>query len=404
METTRKLNNMADVRENGLKILMASDLYYPYPGGISEHVHHLTLELRNRGHNVEILTTKYRIKSFDFEDPPFVTRIGRGIKIPMNKSFTSITFTPRITKWVKEILESGDYDIVHTHGALAPMLPMLVLLYSQSLNFATFHAAHDYSRAYELFKPILQKVFEKIDGPIAVSEVARDSMAQHFPGEYRIIPNGVDINRFRPGGPYIERFRGDEWKNILFVGRFDPRKGLRYLIKAMYSIVEEFPKTRLLIIGGGPLQNYYKSFIREKISRNVFFLGIVPPEDLPKFYRTADVFVSPATGGESFGIVLLEAMASGTPIVASNIPGYRQVLEHGKEGFLAEPCNPEDLAEKIKTILKNPELAKRMGISGRIKAVNTYSWPKIAEQVEAYYFEIMERKGWKKPSSLTVTM
>ncbi len=380
---------------------MASDLYYPYPGGISEHVHHLTLELRKRGHEVQILTARYKDKTFSFQDPPYVIRIGRGIKIPMNKSFTSITFSPRITKWIKEILENGAYDVVHTHGPLAPTIPLLVLFYSRSLNFATFHAAHDYSTAYELFKPILMRVFERIDGPIAVSEVARDTMAQHFPGNYRIIPNGVDTERFRPDLSPIAEYREPGWKNILFVGRFDPRKGLRYLLKAMPKIVKEEPKTRLLVVGSGPLLSYYKSFVKEEIRDRVIFVGTVPPEELPRYYRTADVFVSPATGRESFGIVLVEAMASGVPIVASDIRGYRQVLEDGREGLFAKPEDPDDIAEKVLRILQSPEEARAMGQRGREKAVQKYAWPRIAEQVEAYYYEVMEAKGWPKRSSLT---
>ena len=387
-----------------LRILMVSDIYYPYPGGISEHIHHLTLELRRQGHEVQILTARYREKTFDFQDPPWVIRVGRGIKIPINKSFSKITFSPRITRWVKKVLEEGEYHIVHAHSPLTPTLPMLSILYSRSVNFGTFHAAHDFSRGYELFKPILLRVFERLDGRIAVSEVARDSVARHFPGEYRIIPNGVDVHRFHPEGPRLAPYAQGRWRNLLFVGRFDPRKGLKTLLRALPLVVARVPEARLLVVGGGPLEPFYRSQVPNEVENRVLFLGFLPPEDLSKAYRTAEVFVSPATTGESFGIVLLEAMASGVPIVASDIPGYRQVMENGREGLFARPDDPEDLARKIVYLLQHPEEARRMGQTGRQKAVERYAWEVVARQVEAYYYEVLEEKGWPGFTSLTATM
>ncbi len=387
-----------------LRILMVSDIYYPYPGGISEHIHHLTLELRRQGHEVQILTARYREKTFDFQDPPWVIRVGRGIKIPINKSFSKITFSPRITRWVKKVLDEGHYHIVHAHSPLTPTLPMLSILYSRSVNFGTFHAAHDFSRGYELFKPILLRVFERLDGRIAVSEVARASVARHFPGEYRIIPNGVDIRRFRPEGPRLAPYDQGRWRNLLFVGRFDPRKGLKTLLKAMPLVVARVPEARLLVVGGGPLEPLYRSQVPEEVEDRVLFLGFLSPEDLSKAYRTAEIFVSPATTGESFGIVLLEAMASGVPIVASDIPGYRQVMENGREGLFARPEDPEDLANKIVYLLRHPEEARAMGQRGRQKAVERYAWEVVAKQVEAYYYEVLEEKGWPGFTSLTATM
>jgi phosphatidylinositol alpha-mannosyltransferase len=380
------------MRERYFKILMASDFYYPHPGGVSEHIHHLTRELRNLGHDVYILTSRIKDKTFPFEDPHYVIRVGKGIKVPINKSFASITFSPLITKRVKEILENGNYDIVHVHGSLAPTLPLLTLFYSESLNFATFHAAHSESRGYELFKPILQKVFEKIDGCIAVSQVAKETISRHFPGEYRIIPNGVDVVRFSPTNPPISFLREEGYHNILFVGRFDPRKGLRYLLQAMPHIIRKNHRVRLIVVGGGPLKKWYEQFIKEEVRDKVHFVGVVPPDILPRYYTTADVFVAPATEGESFGIILLEAMASGIPIVASRIPGYSHVFEDGEEGFFCNPADPLDIADKVLILLENRELRMKMGKSGRAKVMAKYAWQKVAHQVEDFYREVWEKK------------
>ncbi len=372
---------------------MASDIYYPYIGGIAEHVHHLSLELRKRGHKVDILTSNHGNKTFHFEDPPYVIRVGRGLRIPINKSIASVAFSPFINLKVRSIIRGGNYDIVHTHGSLAPTLPLLALKYSNSVNFATFHAAHSRSIGYGLFKLYLHKIFKKIDGPIAVSKVAKDTMSRHFDGHYRIIPNGVDINRFKPDiQPFCElKERGV--LNLLFVGRCEPRKGLKYLLKALPTIFREIPNSRLIVVGSGPLKKWYQQLVRPEHKDRVIFTGPVSPEDLPRYYATADVFVSPAIGAESFGIILLEAMASGVPIVATNIPGYKQVMEDGKEGLFVKPKDPEDLAKATVFLLKKPELRKEMGKRGRKKAVSFYSWEKIASEVESYYFEVLEKKG-----------
>jgi phosphatidylinositol alpha-mannosyltransferase len=369
---------------------MVSDVYYPHPGGISEHVHHLTLELRRRGHKVDILTAKTKNKHFPFVDPPYVIRIGKGLKFPINKSLTNVTFSPLLTKKVKEILDRG-YHIVHIHGSLAPMLPLLAVNYSKSVNVFTFHAAHDESVWYELFKPILINSFMKIHVPIAVSEVAKQSVARYFPGNYRVIPNGIDTERFNPQvEPFTELMEKGVY-NILFVGRLEPRKGFKVLIKALPYVKAIIPRIKLIVVGGGPLFKWYSNKVEDEIKENIVFVGTVPPEDLPRYYRSAHIFVSPAIGGESFGIVLLEAMASGTPIVASNIPGYSHVVENGREGLLVPPESPQLLASAIVTLLKNARLRKKMGERGREKAIEKYAWSRVAEQIEKVYFEALER-------------
>lgn len=375
-----------------LKVLMVSDVYYPHPGGISEHVHHLTIELRKRGHEVKILTSGNKNKHFPFTDPDYVIRVGKSFKVPINKSLTNITFSPLITKRVKEIL-SNRYDIVHVHGSLAPTLPLLAVNYANTSIVVTFHAAHNDSVLYEIFKPILSRSFLKIHTPIAVSQVAKESVEKYFPGDYVIVPNGIDVDRFSPEVDSISSLREPGVFNLLFVGRLEPRKGIKDLLKALPYVFKILPNVKLIVVGGGPLMRWYTKKVEEELKGKVIFTGTAPPEMLPHYYRTADLFVSPATGGESFGIVLLEAMASGIPIVASDIPGYNNVVENGKEGLLVPPESPQLLASAIVTLLKRENLRKKMGEMGRLKATQNFAWPKITRKIEEIYFETLEKRG-----------
>jgi len=221
-------------------------------------------------------------------------------------------------------------------------------------------------------------------------------MAKYFPGDYRIIPNGVDIDRFHPDIPPLEEF-SDGRPNILFVGRFDPRKGLKYLLQAFPYILSRIPEARLIIVGRGVLKSLYKYYADSKVREAIHFAGYISPEMLPQYYATADVFVSPAIGQESFGIILLEAMASKKPIVASNIPGYRLVLTPNQDSLLVPPKNPQRLAACIIKLLKDPKLRETLGENGRKKALQ-YSWNRIARQIDSYYYEVKERVEKVRPS------
>lgn len=373
------------------KILFASDFYYPYVGGISEHIFHLKKELQKREHEVYVLTCGYKKEDYsEYKDEENVIRIGRSIPLFFNKSVGRVTFSARGGKKIREIIEKGKFDIIHTHGPLAPFMPYYALKYSNTLNFSTFHAAHDPSKLYEIFKRHLIKIFEKIHGKIAVSPVARDSIKRHFGGEYRIIPNGVDTERFSPS-KRGESFLPKNKKIVLFVGRFEQRKGFKYLRKAFKKVLKEVKDAHLVAVGTGPLLRIEKEKAKFELKDNVTFLGRVSIDDLPKIYADSHVFCSPAIGYESLGIVLLEAMASSIPVVASNIDGYRFVVEDGKEGFLVEPKNSDDIAEKLIHLLKNEDLRVSMGNMGRKKTVEKFSWDKIASQVESYYFEIKKK-------------
>ncbi len=373
-----------------LRILYASDIFYPYPGGISEHIHHLALYMRKFGHETYILTTNFD-DGVPYKEPDYVIRVGKAIKIPINKSIGSIAFSPRISKLIKDIVQGGNYDIVHTHGPIAPMIPMFALKYSRSLNFATFHSAHDESLLYKLTKNYLEQYYRKLHGKIAVSKVAMKSIAKYFPGEYRIIPNGVDVHRFKPSNQPIDWLRARKERKILFVGRLEPRKGLRYLLLALPEILRYVPDAILVVVGDGPWKGYYEQFVRKEFKDKVIFVGKVPYDELPRYYVSVDVFVSPATGNESFGIVLLEAFASKVPVVASNIEGYMQVVRDGENALVFRAKDHLDLADKVVKLLTNKQLCNKLVENAYREVLNKYSWERVAKQVEEYYMEIYDR-------------
>ncbi len=371
-----------------MKILLVSDIFYPHTGGISEHIYHLWKNFNLMGHNAKILAPSYG-RNYPYVDENII-RMGRAIKFPKNRSFSVLSFGLTLPWQVRHFLDSEKFDVIHIHGAIAPTLPYLALKYSNAKNFVTFHSAYEESFGYVLWEPVLEQYFRRIDGMIAVSTVARDCVRRYFQiGECRIIPNGIDTQRFRPDIPEIEEFKKYSPK-ILFVGRFEPRKGLKYLLMAFPEIVKEFPEAKLIVVGEGFLEHYYRRYIEENIKENVIFVGYVKPEDLPRYYASCDIYCSPATGAESFGIVLLEAMASGKPIVASDIPGYRTILTEESEGLFFEPMNAEVLAEKIIFLLRHPDLMKKMGRAGREKA-EKYDWKIVSRMVLDFYEEVCHR-------------
>jgi len=371
-----------------LKILFVSDIFYPHPGGISEHIDSLARYLRKRGHLTYILTANFS-SGIDYKDPDYVIRVGRAFKIPINKSIGSITLSPKLNKLVKEIVQKNNYDIVHIHGPIAPVLPMLAIKYSRSINVATFHSAHDEVLLYRIFKGYLENYFKKLHGRIAVSEVAKRSISRYFEGEYRIIPNGVDIHRFNPNNEKIEWLVRDDSKKILFVGRIEPRKGLKYLILALNEVVKFISNIKLIVVGDGPFKILYEQYLNKNIEDKVIFVGKVGYDELPKFYVSCDVFVSPATEKESFGIVLLEAMASKIPVIASDIEGYKQIIKDEVNGFLFENENYKNLADKIIMVLKNKNFVNKVVENAYKIVIEKYSWESVSKQVENYYYELI---------------
>lgn len=378
-----------------MKIALVSPYDYPYPGGVVKHIFYLDREFRRLGHDVRIIAAC----SEDVGDvPQQVIKVSGSIaEVPFAGSVARITLSPLVYRRVKKILEQEQFDVIHLHEPMTPTLPLSVLrhvpLSPQSVIVGTFHAYRENNHpGYEYIKPVLERFFERLDGCIVVSEAVRDFMIPYFPGDYRVIPNGIDVQRFSdPALRPIERF--DDGKlNILYVGRLDKRKGFKYLIRAYAQVKEAVPEARLLVVGAYDKEDRadFVLYARKHRLRHVRFIGPVSEEDLPRYYRTCHVFCAPSIGFESFGIILLEAMAAGKPIVASDIDGYRGVLKDGVEGLLVQPEDEQRLAEALIRLLKDPALRERMGRQGRAKAA-TYSWQKVAQQILDYYRELSER-------------
>jgi phosphatidylinositol alpha-mannosyltransferase len=366
-----------------MKIALVSPYDYPYPGGVTEHVRNLAVRFRARGHEVHVIAPS-SADAETLEGMPNVHRVGRVVPIWANGSVARITLPMRGYLQVKRLLAAEEFDLIHLHEPLMPALPPTVLRHSQTINVGTFHAFGQSDVAYFYGKPMLQPFFRKLHGRIAVSEAARDFVAPRFPGDYRVIPNGIDYARFAT--PLEPRKFDDDRLDVLFVGRLDKRKGLQYLLRAWPLVRREFPRARLLVVGGGRRLESYRRYAELQGWSEIVFAGYVSSDDLVRYYQTADVFCAPSTGQESFGIVLLEAMAAGRPIVASDIPGYAEVVTHGAEGLLVPPKDASALAMALAHVLADRRLGRELGERGRVKA-SAYDWSSVADRVLAYYDE-----------------
>ena len=295
---------------------------------------------------------------------------------------------------VKPVLEREKFDVIHLHEPLVPMLCTTFLRLSKAANIGTFHAMD--SRGYTIWKPytvlFLKKWFRKLDGRIAVSKPAREFIHGHFPADYTIIPNGVDLEHFSPRVPPLEKYR-DGKLNILFVSRLEKRKGVNYLLSAYRRVRQEIGNCRLILVGPGTRwSRQYEEEVKEQGLDDVVFAGLVPQAELPRYYQTADIVCSPATGRESFGLILLEAMAMGKPIVASNIDGYASVASHGAEALMVPPKNEHMLADALISLATHAELRQEMGARGKLKAAE-YGWDSIARRVMDFYEEVIQRRS-----------
>ena len=368
-----------------MKIGLVTPYVYPLPGGVNQHVRYLYENLRKRGHDVRIITSSHGLQRGSQGD---VIRIGKGFSMPTNGSVGTVTLSPRYLSQVRDVLEREQFDLLHFHEPFVPFLSLIVLRLSTSVNVATFHAYGGFSPAYELGSKIMGSYANRLHGRIAVSAAARHFIDRFFPGDYKVIPNGVDIARFERAVP-IARWQ-DGTRNILFVGRFEPRKGLLPLLKAYRILRKTGCPCRLLVVGSGPQEREARRYVLSRKLGGIHFLGRVSDEERDALFKTADVYVSPATGRESFGIVLLEAMAAGTSIVCSDIHGYKGVVRRDRDALLVPPNDPKALASAIRRLVANDELRAQMAASG-IGRAQEFSWERVTGKVEDYYGFVIRR-------------
>lgn len=364
-----------------MKIVLVSQSYYPRPGGVTEHVHHSARELERLGHHVTIVTSNC---ANGVPRDPRVVRIGRNVLFPINGAWVNMTVGANLKRNLRRVFETIEPDVIHTHCPLAPTLPLLALQTApkRCRVVGTFHAAADRSIGYSVFQAVLRRMARRLDARIAVSRAAMELAQRYIPGDYVVIPNGVDSTRFSPRHEPLDHLSDDAF-NVLYVGRLDRRKGLKYLFEAV-SIVASRVRRRIRLVVVG--DESPRRFLLPRLPREVDlrFVGVVSKEMLPRYYRSGHVFCSPATDRESFGIVLLEAMASGIPVIGTSIPGYLTILKNRSNSLVVPPKDPRSLAKAIIELMRDGHLRARLRENG-LRFARGYRWDAIAERLEQVY-------------------
>lgn len=374
-----------------MNIALVSIYDFGHPGGVNLHCAHLAQQFTRMGHRVRIIAPCSKPGETFGSDK--LIPLGLPLAIPTAGTTARLVLSMRLAPKVKPILERERFDLIHYHEPLCPTLPTTIIRHSTSINVGTFHASHGSrrilgvsfaDRMYTFFNGYVRTHwFDRLHAKIAVSQAALEFVAKHFPGEYHIIPNGIDLSRFTPYVPSIEKYSDDKL-NILFVGRLEKRKGLKYLLSAYTKLKWDFPNIRLVVVGPGKLDSDSERLLGERNPRDVVVVGAVSHEELPRYYKTADIFCTPATGKESFGMVLLEAMAAGKPVIASNIVGYAGVMSDGFEGFLVPPKDEDELASAMARLIESESLRAEMGGRG-LTRVQEFTWEKVADRVMGVY-------------------
>jgi phosphatidyl-myo-inositol alpha-mannosyltransferase len=380
-----------------VKIGIVTQSYYPRFGGVTEHVHATGLELARRGHDVHVVTSRFATNP---DEGLSVERIGRNMLVPFNRAFVDFTIGWNLKGQLRRLFRQYDFDVVHTHCPAAPSLPLLAVSAADALQVGTFHMTGRNSLQQLLRRPLAKRI-ARLDARVAVSASARECAEHYFGGSYSVIPNGVDVERFHPDNEPFEAWRAKDRINILFVGRLDPRKGVEHLLAAVPEVVARSRgRARFVIVGDSYLRSKLQAALRSDMREHVTFVGAVTSVELPRWYASADIFVSPATGNESFGIVLLEAMAAGVPVVCSDIPGYRSVVVPERNAVVHPPGDVGALADALTALVLDDERRSRLGADGRQRALE-FAWPVVTQQLEALYQSLLGRVSvsFGKPDS-----
>jgi phosphatidyl-myo-inositol alpha-mannosyltransferase len=360
-----------------MRIGMVCPYSFDVPGGVQSHVLQLAEVMRSRGQDVSVLAPS----SPHVKLPEYVVSAGRAVPIPYNGSVARLQFSPAVHGRVRRWLADGDFDVLHLHEPNAPSLSMWALRVAEGPIVATFHTSTTKSLTLAVFQGVLRPWHEKIVGRIAVSDLARRWQMEALGSDAVEIPNGVDVASFA-SAPLLDGYPRPG-KTVLFLGRYDePRKGMAVLIDALPGLVEHFPGVQVLIVGRGD-----EDELRSKaggLAGHLRFLGQVDDAAKASALRSADVYCAPHTGGESFGIVLVEAMAAGTPVVASDLHAFRRVLCDGDAGMLVPVEDGAALAAGLVKVLQNEQVAKRYVAAGA-DAVRRYDWSVVADQIMRVY-------------------
>lgn len=370
-----------------MKIALVSPYDWAVAGGVNSHCARLREQFRKRGHQVRVIAPASRAVS----EPDVITIGKRPVSVPASGSLARISLSLTLGPPVRDLLAKEQFDIVHVHEPFMPVLPIHFLRYSTAVNVGTFHASREKKQFFYTWgKRHLRRWSRRLDGKIAVSTAAARFVEEYFPGYYNIIPNGVDVEHFSKTVPPLEQY-ADGKQNILFLGRPEKRKGLDHLIPAYARVKARRPDTRLIVVGAGKFDRYQR-MVRSLRLKDAVFHSYAPYEELPRYHQTAHVFCAPNTGFESQGLVLLEAMAAGLPVVASNIEGFAAVVTHGVEGLLVLPGDEEGLADALLTLLADADRRRRMAEQCRRRA-EEFSWQRISQQILSYYERLLHERA-----------
>ena len=367
-----------------MKIGMVSPYAWDTPGGVQVHIRDLARYYLNQGHEISVLAP---VSDESKVNEDFVVPAGKPISVPYNGAVARVLFGPVASSRVRQWISRNDFDVLHLHEPAIPSLSLLACWSAEGPLVGTFHAGASRQRVAFAIAPLLEPVIEKLSARIAVSEVARETLTLNLETDAVVIPNGINVSHFSDGE------LSEEWRKpntIGFIGRFDePRKGLKVLLDALPIIAKTIPDIRIMIAGPGEGLDIVKS-VPPQLRSKLTFLGRISEEEKAQLLRSVSLYVAPNTGGESFGIILTEAMAAGTTVVASDIPAFADVLNRGQYGALFTNEDSLHLAGVITDLLSNPQRRLALGDNGK-SAANRYDWSEVAEQIMDVY--TMARTG-----------
>jgi len=367
-----------------VRIGIVTEYYEPSVGGIQEHVRHFAREAHRLGHHVTVVTSAMPdvaggARPAPEADGPEVIRVGRSFPVYNNGGVGRVTGGARLSGAVRDLLRASRFDVVHVHAPLTPVLPLLAIHHASEPVVGTFHTHFHPGLAFRLAGVVLQKYLDRLDAAIAVSRACLAPLEGRLRAEFRIVPNGVDAERFGRG----RRLRrlDDGRLNVLWVGRVEPRNGLDRMLAA-FTLARRSIDARLVVLGDGPLLPRYRARVPAELADDVLFAGRVVDER-PDWYASAHVYCAP-TRIASFGVTLLEAMAAGVPVLASDIDGFREVVHDGIEGELLPPDDAAAWARALVRLAREPARAAAFGAAGR-RTAQRYAWPAVAREVLGVY-------------------
>ena len=355
-----------------MKVAIVCPYAWDRVGGVQSHVRSLATALRKREHDVTVIAPS----SSEAKEEPNVRLVGRAVSIPANGSMAPVAFGPLAAAGIRRELRDIDPDVVHVHEPLIPSLSLLALWNSDVPAVGTFHAAAESSVGYRVARPVLDRAAKRLAVRAAVSPAAQELAQTYFPGDFVITPNGIDVDRFERASAVTT---SDAPPSVLFFSRIEKRKGLEVLIEAMSRL--DRSSVQLIVGGAGPQERSARSLARSH-HVEARFLGRVNETDVPGVFRSATIYCAPGLGGESFGIVLLEAMAAGTPVVCSDLPGFRAVAED--VAALVPPGDVDALAKALRDLLDDTARQAEMARAGSARAAR-YDWNVLVGDVERLY-------------------